>query len=135
MDVVVEEEAGGGDETAVAKGAAEDRPVGKGAAKPAKMRAFALGGAKLFARDKQTGSKTKAILKREQHLRSRKSVLLADSTPRLPLIATILDGFRKRNKATLDAEDQKRRPERMRHSGGGGAAAGSSSRPPSGSKG
>jgi hypothetical protein len=35
--------------------------------------------------------------------------------------------------ATLDAEDQKRRSERMRHSGGVGA--GSSSRPPSGSKG
>ena len=44
-------------------------------------------------------SKTKATLKREQRLRSRKSVLLADSTPNLPLIATILDGFRKRNKA------------------------------------
>lgn len=124
MDVAAEEEAEGG--------AAEERPAGKGAAKPAKPRAYALGGAKLFARDKQTTSKTRATLKREQRLRSRKSVLLADSTPNLPLIATILDGFRKRNKATLDAEDQKRRSERMRQSGVG---AGSSSHPPSGSKG
>ena len=54
MDVAAEEESEGGDETAVAKGAAEDRPVGKVAAKAAKTRAFALGGAKLFARDKQT---------------------------------------------------------------------------------
>lgn len=46
MDVAVEEEAEGG--------AAEERPMGKGAAKPAKPRAYALGGAKLFARDKQT---------------------------------------------------------------------------------
>jgi len=44
MDVAAEEEAEGGDATA----------VGKGAAKPAKTRAFALGGAKLFARDKLT---------------------------------------------------------------------------------
>ena len=46
MDVAAEEEAEGG--------AAEERPAGKGAAKPAKPRAYALGGAKLFARDKQT---------------------------------------------------------------------------------
>mmetsp|Transcript_66978 Transcript_66978/g.111249 ORF Transcript_66978/g.111249 Transcript_66978/m.111249 type:complete len:517 (-) Transcript_66978:373-1923(-) len=58
--------------------------------------------------------KTKAIIKRERKLRSRKAVLLA-STSSFPLVAQILDGFRKRNKTMLEHED---RAQHKSHSSG-----------------
>ena len=119
-----------------AEGAAKTADDAK-AAKAKAPRAFALGDAKLYVRDKAGMTRTRAIVKKEQKLRSRKSVLLAQNTATFPLITQILDGFRKRNKAALEQEEHKRRAEHQKKQGGGSTslskppgASSSSSKPP-----
>ena len=52
---------------------------------------------------------TMPIVRRERQLRTRSSILLAPSVQSLPVLTTVLEGFKKRNKAQLEMLDKEQR--------------------------